>query len=79
MNINPCPMCGSSAKVYATGASECYGYAWQSYGVECNDDFDEHCLMDISVNADFFNLYIDDNTVIKMWNMINVRPSIRTS
>lgn len=79
MNINPCPMCGSTATVYATGSLECYGYAWQSYGVECNNDFDNYCQMDVSINADFGNLDVHDSTVIQMWNLINVRSSTRTT
>lgn len=79
MKINPCPMCGSTAQVYSTGASECYGYEWQSYGVECNNDFNNHCGMDVSINADFFTLDVHDDTVIQMWNSINVRPRPATA
>jgi hypothetical protein len=71
-------MCGSTAQVNATGASESYGYVWQSYFVECNDDFDKKCEMSVSINADFFTLSVHDDTLINMWNSINVRPSTRT-
>lgn len=73
--IKPCPMCGSSAEVYATGTSECYGWAWQNYGVRCKNDFNQHCEMSVDISADFFTLDVHDDTVINMWNMINVRPS----
>ena len=79
MTINPCPMCGSTAQVYSTGASESYGYEWQSYGVECDDIFDNKCEMQVSIIADFFNLSVHDDTVIQMWNMINVRPRPATT
>lgn len=79
MTINPCPMCGSTARVDATAASESYGYAWQGYFVECNDDFDKKCEMSVSIYADFFNLSVHDDTLINMWNSINVRPSTRTN
>ena len=72
-------MCGSTASVYATGSIECYGYSWQLYGVECNNDFDKKCDMNVSVGADFFTLDVHDDTVIQMWNMINVRPSPATT
>lgn len=79
MKINPCPLCGSTAQVYDTAASECYGYAWQTYGVECNNDFNNHCGMSVSINADFFTLDVHDDTVIQMWNSINVRPRPATT
>lgn len=72
-------MCGSTAQVNVTGArGESYDYVWQSYFVECNDDFDKKCEMSVSINADFFNLSLHDDTLINMWNSINVRPSTRT-
>jgi len=70
-------MCDSTARVDATSASESYGYEWQSYFVECNDDFDKKCEMSVSINADFFTLSVHDDTLIQMWNSINVRPSTR--
>ncbi|NCQ50306.1 hypothetical protein GW796_00090 [archaeon] len=71
--INLCPMCGSRAEVFATGAAECYGYAWQSYGVECKDEFHKHCDMNLSISADFFNLDVHNDTLIDMWNSIKTR------
>jgi hypothetical protein len=63
-------MCGSEAEVFASGASECYGYAWQSYGVECKDEFYEKCDMQVSIEADFSHLDIHDEIVVELWNKI---------
>ena len=68
--ILKCPMCGSTADVYATAASEMYGHAYQWYGVQCNGELDEHCTMSVGIDADFFGLDVHDSTVIELWNKV---------
>jgi hypothetical protein len=63
-------MCGSDAEVFATGTSECYGWAWQTYGVCCKDDNKQHCDMEVSVVADYSYLDMHDATVIELWNAV---------
>jgi len=47
MSLLPCPQCDSEAEIFSTGALECYGWAWQTYGVRCKDTNDKHCGMEI--------------------------------
>ena len=69
-------MCDSEAEVFATGASECYGHAWQTYGVRCTAVNDRHCDMEVSMSADFSYLDVHDDTVIQLWNTVaNCRNS----
>ena len=63
-------MCGSDAEVFATGTSECYGWAWQTYGVRCKDNANQHCDMEVSIDADFYHLDVHDDTVINFWNTV---------
>lgn len=63
-------MCSSPAEVFATGASECYGKAWQTYGVRCTAVNDKHCDMEVSMIADFSFLDIHDGDVIEIWNKV---------
>lgn len=56
IKINNCPMCGSLAEEYYSGVIECYGHAWQTVGIQCRDDFNQHCDMAVSINADFYSL-----------------------
>lgn len=65
-----CPMCGSKAEVFATGASECYGHAWQAYGVRCTAVNDKYCDMEVSMIADFSYFDVHDDTVIQLWNTV---------
>ncbi len=65
-----CPMCGSPAEVRATGASECYGFAWQWYGVECTGELDDKCTMTVGIDADFSYVEVHDDTVIELWNKV---------
>ena len=69
-------MCGGTAEVYASGASECYGYAWQTYGVECSNTKGQRCDMEVSIHADFWNLDIYDDFVIDLWNQVAKRNKI---
>lgn len=66
--ILPCPMCGSSAKIDSTGTSECYGKDWQNLYIECTKDKDEHCGMELSLNADFWYMRNAQTQLIKCWN-----------
>lgn len=65
-------MCASTAYLDSTSASECYGYAWQTLYVTCNDDFKKHCDMNISIGADFslIDSKIATETLINMWNKL---------
>lgn len=63
-------MCGSEAEVYASGTSECYGHAWQNYGVRCTAVNDRYCDMEVSMVADFSYFDISDNDMIEIWNRI---------
>ena len=67
-NILPCPMCGSPAKLDFTGALECYGKDWQMIYIECNREKDEHCGMDLSLSADFWNIRNAEEQLINCWN-----------
>ena len=66
--ILPCPMCGSSARLDATGTLECYGKDWQTLYIECTKDKDEHCGMELSLNADFWQLRNAQDQLITCWN-----------
>jgi hypothetical protein len=71
MKINPCPMCGSTANLDSTGTSECYGKSWQTLSIECTKNLDEHCGMEMSLQADFY--YTKENsetTLIEAWNKL---------
>lgn len=61
-------MCGSPAKLDATGAVECYGYAWQTLYIECTKVNDEHCGMELSVNCDPHYILSDNDILIDCWN-----------
>lgn len=69
--ILPCPMCGSSAKIDCTGTSECYGKDWQTLYIECTKDKDEHCGMELSLNADFWHMNNAQDQLINCWNGFN--------
>jgi Restriction alleviation protein Lar len=69
-DILNCPICGSPAEVFATGTSECYGYAWQTYGVRCTSKYDQYCDMEVSVSADFGFIDMHDDTAIELWNKV---------
>jgi hypothetical protein len=68
MEILPCPMCGSPAKLDSTGTSECYGKDWQTVYIECNREKDEHCGMELSLNADFWKIRNSEEQLTKCWN-----------
>jgi hypothetical protein len=76
MSLLPCPQCGSEAEIYSTGTMECYGWAWQNYGVRCKDTKGQHCDMEISMQADFFHFNIDDGYWEEIWNNLPVRAKI---
>ena len=65
-------MCGSSAVLDSTGAVEMYGYACQTASVYCNDDFNRHCPMALSCDADFDYVADVSTILIDAWN--NIRP-----
>lgn len=73
MSLNPCPQCGSPAETFSTGALECYGWDWQHYGVRCTDTAGKHCGMDISMQADFFYVDIDEDFWEQIWNNLPTR------
>ncbi len=75
MSLNPCPQCGSPAEIFATGTLECYGWAWQHYGVKCTDVNDRHCGMEISIQADFFYFDLHDGKMEEIWNNLPLRKS----
>jgi len=69
-DLQPCPMCGSPAKMDSTGTAECYGYAWQTVYVECTKTLDPKCGMELSLQADMF--YADNSwdVLIEAWNKL---------
>jgi len=73
MSLLPCPQCNSEAEIFSTGALECYGWAWQTYGVRCKDTNNQHCGMEISMNADFFYVELHDGHWEEIWNNLPVR------
>ena len=70
-DILPCPMCGSPAKLDSTGTSECYGYAWQTLYIECTKEKDEHCGMELSLNADFWDIRNAEDVLTEAWNKLD--------
>lgn len=63
-------MCESEAEVFATGTSECYGWAWQTYGVRCKDNKGQHCDMEVSTIADYSMSHnFTDEVAINLWNL----------
>jgi hypothetical protein len=72
-----CPMCESKAEVFATGASEYYGNAWQTYGVRCTGEKNQYCDMEVSIIADYSYFDVHDDTVIQLWNTVaNCRNNV---
>lgn len=73
MNIEilNCPMCGSNATLDATGTAECYGKDWQTLYIECSKENDEHCGMELSLLADFWNIKNSNEVLIKCWNALD--------
>lgn len=67
-NILPCSMCGSPAKIDFTGTSECYGHAWQTVTIECTNERDQHCDMNLSLQADFWNIRNSEEMLTNCWN-----------
>jgi len=72
-NILPCPMCGSPAHLDSTGTAECYGKAWQTLSIECSKEKDEHCGMELSLSADFWNIGNSSQVLINAWNNLGRR------
>ncbi len=72
--ILPCPMCGSKANLDATGTSECYGKDWQTLYIECSKEKDEHCGMELSLLADFWNIGNSNQVLIEAWNKLERKP-----
>lgn len=70
MELKNCPMCGSKAILDSTGAAECYGHTWQTMYIECSKENDEHCLMELSLVADFQNLNDTTSKIVNLWNSI---------
>ena len=70
-DILPCPMCGSPAKLDSTGTSECYGKDWQTLYIECTKEKDEHCGMELSLQADFWNIRNAEDVLTEAWNKLD--------
>lgn len=68
--LQPCLMCGSPARVNATGTAECHGWAWQTCYVECTDISGSHCDMEVSIYCDNSSVSNAWETVIEMWNKL---------
>jgi hypothetical protein len=68
--ILPCPMCGSPAKLDSTGVIECYSKDWQTLYIECSKEKDEHCGMELSLNADFWYTKNAQAALIEAWNKL---------
>lgn len=66
--LNPCPMCGSHAKMDSTGTLECYGWDWQTITVECTDSNHRNCNMSISMQADFHYTLDAWDKLEELWN-----------
>lgn len=77
MSLLPCPQCNSEAEIFATGTSECYGWAWQTYGVRCKDTKGKYCGMEISMVADYSYVDIHDGYWEEIWNNLPVRAKER--
>ena len=67
-DLLPCPMCKSPAKIEFSAASECYGHAWQDITIECNQENDKHCNMNLSLQADFWNILNAEDMLTTCWN-----------
>ena len=80
MEINKCPMCGSSATIDSSAAAEYYGYAMQSLSISCDDEFEKKCDMSISINADFGLLKCKktEKILVKMWKDLSETNPIPT-
>lgn len=70
MKINPCPICGSPAKLDSGGVIECYGYDWQNLYIECTDVNDKHCGMELNLQTDFFKIKYNEEILITAWNSL---------
>ena len=66
--IKPCPMCGSPAELESSGAIECYGRAWQTVLIGCDQEKDNHCGMSLSLEADLFNIRNSEKQLVTCWN-----------
>jgi hypothetical protein len=61
-------MCGSPAKIEFGGGSECYGHLWQDIMIECTNEKDTHCNMNLSLQADFWNILNAEDMLTMCWN-----------
>jgi hypothetical protein len=71
MNLQPCPQCGSPARIDSTGTLECYGWAWQNLYIYCTDTRGQHCGMELNLHADFCNTNNAEQALVMAWNMLN--------
>ena len=69
-SLNPCPMCGSPAKLDSTAAAECYGKAWQTMYIECTMTNDPHCGMEVIIQADFGYVEGAALSLVNFWNSL---------
>ena len=69
--ILPCPMCGSSAKLDASGVSECYGKDWQTVYIECSKENNMHCDMELSLHGDFWYIRNSEQVLVNAWNALD--------
>lgn len=70
MELKPCPMCGSAVKIDATGTTECYGWAWQTLYIECQDEKKQNCGMELSLDMDFGFSETAHTALEEAWNRI---------
>ena len=71
--LNPCPMCGSPAKIDCTSASEMYGKTWQTMYIMCSVKNDKHCGMDLSIEVDADYVESAEDALIECWNKLRSR------
>lgn len=69
LEILPCPMCGSPAKLDYTGVMESY-HDWQTGYIECTRTLDEHCGMDLVLHMDYWHQPSTDLVLIAAWNRL---------
>jgi hypothetical protein len=65
--ILPCPMCGSPAEIDSTSVCETH-HDWQHLYIYCTKEKDEHCGMELTLNADFWDIRNASELMIKCWN-----------
>lgn len=73
--IEPCPVCGGSTSLEWDAVTECYGMAWQTGTLSCNEDGNlKSCWFSVSVTIESDapkDYSVVENILIEAWNKLS--------